>query len=39
VIATLDVLADEVGSGWEPSFPDVIGDQAGTGWESSPPEA
>jgi pilus assembly protein CpaF len=39
VIATLDVLADEVGSGWEPSFPDVIGDQVGTGWESTPPEA
>jgi pilus assembly protein CpaF len=39
VIATLDSLADELGSGWEPSLPEVIGDEAKTGWEASPPEA
>jgi pilus assembly protein CpaF len=39
VIATLDTLADEVGSGWEPSVPESIGDGAKTGWEASPPEA
>jgi pilus assembly protein CpaF len=38
VIATLDALVDEVGSGWEPSLPEVIGDEAKTGWETSPPE-
>jgi 2-iminobutanoate/2-iminopropanoate deaminase len=38
VIATLDVLADEVGTGWEPSVPDVIGDEP-TGWEATPPQA
>jgi pilus assembly protein CpaF len=39
VIATLDALVDEVGTGWEPSLPEVIGDEAKTGWEASPPGA
>jgi enamine deaminase RidA (YjgF/YER057c/UK114 family) len=38
VIATLDVLVDELGTGWEPSLPEVIGEEP-TGWESSSPEA
>jgi pilus assembly protein CpaF len=39
VIATLDNIVDEVGTGWEPSLPAEIADEGATGWETSPPQA
>jgi enamine deaminase RidA (YjgF/YER057c/UK114 family) len=39
VIATLEAIDDQFGTGWEPSLPEIIGDDARTGWETTPPEA